>query len=626
MDRQVVFLSTLAPRSRERRLALAVVLLMCVAFLVAVPFARTPLPQEPLFVAVYQFTLAFCDLLTMLLLFGQFAQSRAPGLLVLACGYLFTALIALVHALTFPGLFAPSGLLHAGPQTTAWLYMFWHAGFPLTVTYYAMSQNQPRVRLRLALVVPASVACVLAAVALLTALATGGEAWLPAVMNGNQYTGAMIVVVGCVWLYSAVALWALWRGKTQSVLSLWLMVVMCVWLLDIALSVVFNAGRYDLGFYLGRIFGLGAGCFVLLVLLMEAQGLYRQLSRAEDRMVDLGTREGMTRLLSSAMDGIITIDERQRIVLFNRAAEVIFGRAAKDVLLQPLTLLMPQRFHGAHGQHVQRFAQTGVTSRRMGGSALVRGLRANGEEFPIDASISQLDTEDGKLFTVILRDVTERELAQQERAQFASEASAMVEQEKARVARELHDELAQSLTALKMDTLWLREHVPAQLDAAHAKLAQMTDMLDASVAATRRIAADLRPLLLDDLGLAAALEWLTHNFSQRAGVVCELDVDEEMELDEPYATAVFRIVQESLTNAGKHARATLIRVKVERTPAQVALSVSDNGQGFVVATPRKPHSLGLMGLRERVHLLGGSVEIHSQPGQGTRIEVVLPLP
>jgi PAS domain S-box-containing protein len=488
-----------------------------------------------------------------------------------------------------------------------------------------MAPRQRQVRLRPAWAIIASMVAVVAVVVALTLLATLGEAWLPMVMAGHHYTDAMVVVVSGVWLCSVCALAALLRRKPKSVLDLWLMVVMFAWLLDMALSAMLNAGRFDLGFYLGRMYGLGASSFVLLILLVEAIGMYRQLATVDDRMRDLANREGMTRLLDAAMDGIITIDEQQRIVLFNPAAESIFGWSSADMLQQPLTRLMPARFHHGHAQLVRQFGNTGVTSRRMGTSAIIHGQRANGEEFPLEASISQLATTHGKLFTVIVRDVTERERAQRELADFANEASAMLEQEKARVARELHDELAQSLTALKMDALWLRNELAGATDPVHAKLAQMTTMLDASVAATRRIAADLRPMLLDDLGLAAALEWLTQNFSQRSSIDCTLEMDEALELQEPHATAVFRIVQESLTNVAKHARATQAQVQVDCTAQAVTLRMSDNGQGFVVTTPRKPHSLGLMGLRERVKLLNGNLDIDSQPGQGTRITVRLPL-
>jgi signal transduction histidine kinase len=193
------------------------------------------------------------------------------------------------------------------------------------------------------------------------------------------------------------------------------------------------------------------------------------------------------------------------------------------------------------------------------------------------------------------------------------------------VARELHDELAQSLTALKMATIWVRDNLGGDLQAAATKLAEMLSMLDASVAATRRIAADLRPLLLDDLGLMPAIEWLVQNFTQRTGMACELDADEDLELREPYATAVFRIVQESLVNVAKHSRATGVRIKMTRTGTEILLSVRDDGVGFSASDPRKPASLGLAGLRERAQLLKGTVRIDSAPGHGTTVEARIPV-
>lgn len=345
--------------------------------------------------------------------------------------------------------------------------------------------------------------------------------------------------------------------------------------------------------------------------------------RAEQEQARLAAR--LSGLLDSAMDAIITVDESQRIVLYNRAAERIFGWPSQQAMGRTLDFLMPERFRAAHAEHVRRFGTTGVTSRSMGDGTVLHGKRASGDEFPMEASISQLDTGDGKLFTVILRDISERVRAQEELSQFAAEAHALREGEKSRVARELHDELAQSLTALKMDTIWLRDHAGDEPQQSMRKLADMVVMLDTAVAATRRIAADLRPLLLDDLGLQPAIEWLANNFTQRTGVPCDVNVDDELELQEPHATAVFRIVQESLANVAKHAQATSVSVLVARTPRAVILEVADNGRGFATDAPRKPLSLGLMGLRERAHLLKGTVSIESEPGRGTRIQVRIPM-
>lgn len=254
------------------------------------------------------------------------------------------------------------------------------------------------------------------------------------------------------------------------------------------------------------------------------------------------------------------------------------------------------------------------------------GPRTSGKESPMDASMFQLKTVDKDRAGGTLQNLTDLAWIHDERGAFASASNTLLEEEKTRVARELHDELAQPLTALKMDTLWVRDNLALAPELAVARLNEMLEMLDRAVASTRRIASDLRPLLLDDLGLVPAVEWLASKFTQRSGVVCTLSVDESLELPEPYATAVFRIVQESLANVAKHAGASEAAVRIEKSRGAVTLAVQDNGCGFSPATPRKPQSLGLLGLRERAHLLKGKIVIESAPGQGTCIRVSIPLP
>jgi signal transduction histidine kinase len=287
------FLSTVPATRGDRRLALAVVLVSALIFLAALPFAKRQLPQVWAFIPIYESALVINDAITAVLLFGQFGFSRSRAPLVLAGGYLFTASIAAAHAMTFPGLFAPSGLLGAGPQSTAWLYMFWHGGFPLFVIAYALvkdpSDEVDRRRGRIAVL--SSMAAVLALACAFTLLATAGQSFLPAIMRGDHYTTAMSIVVSSVWAASLVALLVLWRKRPHTVLDVWLMVVMCAWLFDIALSAVFNAGRFDLGFYAGRIYGLLAASFVLLVLLIENGMLYSRLvqehRRAQQKTAEL---------------------------------------------------------------------------------------------------------------------------------------------------------------------------------------------------------------------------------------------------------------------------------------------------------------------------------------------------
>jgi two-component system sensor histidine kinase/response regulator len=296
------FLSALPPGRGEHRLALAVVLVSSVIFLALAPFARVPLARMWAFIPIYQSALVVNDVVTAVLLFGQYSFLRSRGLLLLAIGYLFTALMAVAHLLTFPGLFAPDGLLGAGPQSTAWLYMFWHAGFPLLVIAYTLSREPARKSRssqgRAGLAVLLSIAAVVGAVGTLTGLATAGHDWLPAIMLGQRYTAAMIVVVAGVWLLSLGALLTLWRRRTNSLLDLWLMVVMCAWLFDIALSAVLNGGRFDLGFYAGRLYGLLAASFVLAALLIENGRLYAELDQ-QNRSLEKTVRQRTEQLLQS---------------------------------------------------------------------------------------------------------------------------------------------------------------------------------------------------------------------------------------------------------------------------------------------------------------------------------------
>ncbi|HTS20516.1 MAG TPA: PAS domain-containing sensor histidine kinase [Casimicrobiaceae bacterium] len=370
-----------------------------------------------------------------------------------------------------------------------------------------------------------------------------------------------------------------------------------------------------------------------VVLLVATFLLYRQASArviAQTALREVDAR--VVSIVDSAMDPIVAVDEDQRVVLFNAAAEKAFGWTSAQVIGRPLDLLIPQRFHTLHRNHIRRFGATGVTSRRMGSEMVLTAVRASGEEFPIEASISQHSAGEHKFFTVILRDVSQRIRAEEalrrskdELRELGAAAHNAREQEQSRIARELHDELGQSLTALKMLAASARETAVGDGPTA-AKLAKIESLLDTTVASARRIAADLRPLMLDDLGLIPAVEWLTEDFSQRHRVACELDVeDPELRLPSAQESAVFRIVQESLTNVARHARARHVVVRLARENSGLAISVSDDGIGFSSDAPRNPNSRGLLGMRERAYLLGGEVHVASGPGRGTIVEVRLPI-
>jgi PAS domain S-box-containing protein len=336
-------------------------------------------------------------------------------------------------------------------------------------------------------------------------------------------------------------------------------------------------------------------------------------------------------ILESAMDAIITIDENERVVLFNAAAEAVFGCRREHALGAPLAWFIPERFRAGHGEHIRRFADDSTMSRRMGATRIVTGLRNNGEEFPIDASISKTEEGGRKFFTVILRDVTERVRAehelrasQQELRELSVAADGVVEEERGRVARELHDELGQALTTLKLEVSWLAANPDENRATIMDKLAGMDQLLDATIGATRRISSDLRPLMLDDLGLVPAAEWLVENFSARTGIVRKINLDDDLDLGEPYASAVFRILQESLTNIARHAGASHVEVNLRRVGDGVELAVRDDGAGFDPGVAGRK-SFGLRGQRERVRILGGEFELQSAPGLGTTMRAYFPL-
>lgn len=311
-DESGLILSMLPARVGDRRLALGVVLLSLALFLPAALFAKVPLTPVPAFLPFYQSALSINDAITALLLFSQARVAGSRALFVLACGYAFTALITLAHLLTYPAVFSPTGLLGAGLQSTAWMYMFWHGGFPLVVIAYAFLKGDARKRVAVNRnsILAGLLAAALAAVGF-TLLATAGHALLPQVLLQNRFTPAMIYVVAPVWAFAAIAAGVLWLRRPHSVLDIWLLAVMSAWVFDIGLSAVLNGGRYDLGFYAGRVYGLLAASLVLMVLLFEQSVLYA-------RLLETGAREqGKTEELA-----IATADIAARRELLRRLAEV----------------------------------------------------------------------------------------------------------------------------------------------------------------------------------------------------------------------------------------------------------------------------------------------------------------
>jgi PAS domain S-box-containing protein len=416
-----VFLSTLPATSRDRKAAIAVVGVSSVLFACAVPFAGVPLTPVPAFVASYQSALAVNDLITAILLFSQFAILRSRALLLLASGYLFTTAAAIVHGLTFPGLFAPAGLLNAGPQTTVWLYMIWHGGFPLLVLGYALlkdSDGGAKIRGSTGAAILGSVIAVVVTISALTFIVTAAHDILPTLLRDGRYTATLLGVVPALWLLSLAALLVLWFRRPHSVIDVWLMVVLCAWLFDIALSAMLNVARFDLGFYAGRIYGLCAASFVLAVLLVDnvalqakmsvlLKGLRRQAAFDRDHHRE---RESLfSAVVESSNDAIITKSLDGTITGWNRAAERLFGYTAAEVVGERIDIIVPPDKHAEVRDILRRISK---------GEAIEHfetlRLHKDGHEVDVSLGISPIRSATGEIVgaSKIARDITESKRTQ----------------------------------------------------------------------------------------------------------------------------------------------------------------------------------------------------------------------
>jgi len=235
----------------------------------------------------------------------------------------------------------------------------------------------------------------------------------------------------------------------------------------------------------------------------------------------------------------------------------------------------------------------------------------------------------------IQRDVTDRTRAAEELEQSREELRALAarlqairEEERTRIAREIHDELGQALTALKLDLAWLGQQSPKSTSTSgefRAVDQSITKRIDETMQIVRRIASELRPSVLDQLGLEAAIEYLVQDASRRTGMTVTLDAAQEFpRLPDDIASHAFRIIQEALTNVTRHSKATRVDVSVRRAGGAIILGVADNGVGFVPGSLSGLHSLGLVGMRERALACGGVLLVQGKPGEGTSIVVTIP--
>jgi len=364
----------------------------------------------------------------------------------------------------------------------------------------------------------------------------------------------------------------------------------------------------------------------------------REAAMRRDRKLDRQRIEKSERLLrditSAIGEGILVQDRHGRLMFMNPEAERLLGWSEAELMQRDVhDCIHCRRSDGTPYPRGSCPVQGLVTSGSLYRSEDEVFVRRDGTAFPVSYVATPL-MEEGRMVASVtaFQDITERkqaELELRESRRHLRELSAFLENvreaERTHIARELHDELGQQLTALRIDLDWLDAKLPEREERVAVKLATMREQVAKTVESVRRIAQDLRPGVLDDLGLAAAIEWHAEQFEGHTGITCLVRMNrEEFELRDQVATAVFRIVQEALTNVARHADATRAVVSVKETGDGIRLEVSDNGKGLAPESGQGKKSYGLLGIRERVNMLGGNVTISGPEGQGVTVRAWIP--
>ena len=655
-------------------MAIGVLVASVVLFAAMVPFAKVQLAQVPAFLPFYQSALTINDAITALLLFGQARVARSRPLWLLACGYVFTALITLAHLFTYPGVFAPSGWLGAGSQSTAWLFILWHAGFPLVVIGYALlDRGAPR---RFAVNQSSILAGLLVAALAaggLTLLVTAGHDLLPQLIERNRYAGIYPYVVAAVWAMPMIAIGALWSRRPHTVLDLWLTVVMCAWVFEIALGAVLNGGRYDLGFYAGRIYGLLAASFVLMVLLFEHSVLHARLlaARASERrtnaelvaataeMAARREQESAQKLLDAVVrqmpGGVVISDETGKRIFANEKAERILGFC---VLGERSSEERASTFHpDGRPLRDEEYPLVRALQGEFVTDQEVVLKQRDGRHRVLATSAAPIHDVDGNLMGAVsaFRDITARKEAEEERRLLLDrEQQARAEAEVANrskdeflamLGHELRNPLAPIRTALQLmrlrgDAALMKERVIIERQVEHL-VHLVDDLLDVSRITSGKVVLRREPCDVADI-VAKGIEMASPLIEQRQHRL-EVSVRRGMIVDcDPARFS--QVVSNLLINAAKYTQPHgEIALTAARDAGDVVLSVRDNGPGvsrellqrmfepFVQGARHLERSQGGLGLglaivRSIVNLHQGSISAHSDgPGTGSEFIVRLPV-
>lgn len=329
-------------------------------------------------------------------------------------------------------------------------------------------------------------------------------------------------------------------------------------------------------------------------------------------------RAWLSGLLSAAMDGIVISDSRMCILLLNSEAERLFGCASSELVGRQVDMLLAVEAR----ERFRRMAESNASRQRI----QVDGLRANANRFRMDLSLCSVLVGEHAYVVTSMRECLPVTVAGRRRALSYQHAH---ELEKRRFSRELYDELGQRLSVLKLDMDWLEQTLQSPQSVERLgmeRISHMQSLLDNAIVRTRAIASDLRPPLLDDFGLLAAVRWITHSFEKRTGVRCRMDSNIGVFAGgDAVDSAVYRVVQESLLNVERHAHASHVHVWIRSDGRTLEVLVQDNGAGMPGGSEYKAGCFGLVAMQERIYTLGGNMDICSKEKQGSAIYVTLPI-
>lgn len=326
--------------------------------------------------------------------------------------------------------------------------------------------------------------------------------------------------------------------------------------------------------------------------------------------------ERLRAILETAVEGIITIDERGIIESANASAETIFGYKAREIIGKNVSILMPSPHRQQHDAYLSNYRHTGH-AKIIGIGREVSGRRKDGSVFPMDLSVSEVRLADQRLFTGFIRDITERKRLEKEILEVS-------DREQRRIGYDLHDGLCQHLAAIELKSQVLEQKLGKRSKAAAARLGEIAKDVRDAIGHTRSLARGLSPVMLESEGLASALQELAVNTENIFNVSCHFEFEELVQIhDLAVATNLFRIAQEAVSNAIKHGKAKLISINLESVRGQIILRVSDNGAGFPEKSPRQK-GMGLRIMQSRAGMISGTLAIERRAAGGVMVTCAAP--